>query len=65
MKRSEIYHKAMLAVVNSPSMSGEDKLEVLDLLASEKRLAVFSEEMAEKTIDGSKIGCVDMKENKA
>ena len=39
MKKSEKYYKAMLAVVNSLILNAEDKLEILEMLVTEKVVA--------------------------
>lgn len=54
MSKSEIYQKAMLAVVNSLSMSGEDKLEVLEFLVHEKKMAILVDEFEQNPINMSK-----------
>ena len=43
MKKSEKYHMAMLAVVNSVSLNAEDKLEVIEMLMTEKSVAEYCE----------------------
>lgn len=49
MKKSEQYQAAMRAVVAYNSLSADQKIEVIDTLLSDQRLAVFSEkEEAEK-----------------
>lgn len=44
MKKSEAIRIAMVAVVNSPSMSGEMKMDVIEILMAEKNLAEMVEE---------------------
>ena len=42
MKQSERYYKAMLAVINS-TMNAADKLEILETLMEDRRVAEFTE----------------------
>ena len=44
MLKSEIYRLAQFAVVNSPSIAPESKIEVLRVLMMEEDLEKFSEE---------------------
>ena len=44
MKKSEVYYLAQFAVVNSPSIAPESKLEVLRVLMMEEDLEKFTEE---------------------
>lgn len=44
MNKSEAYHLAQIAVVNSPSISPEKKLEVLKVLFDDENLAIYCEE---------------------
>ena len=46
MKKSEIYYLAQIAVVNSPCIAPESKLEILRTLFADEELALFSEEQA-------------------
>lgn len=46
MKKSDIYHIAQIAVVNSPCIAPETKLEVLRNLIADENLARFSEGQA-------------------
>ncbi len=48
MKKSEIYHLAQIAVINSPSISPENKIEVMRVLLDEEHLALFVEEREAK-----------------
>lgn len=48
MKKSEIYYLAQVAVVNSPSIIGEKKLEILKELMDKEALAKWSEEKEAK-----------------
>lgn len=48
MKKSEMFRKAQLAVVNSLTLTGEEKLEILSVLKSEENLAIFIEGEKEK-----------------
>lgn len=43
MKKSELYHLAQIAVVTSPHISPENKLEILGVLIDDERLAAFTE----------------------
>ena len=47
MKQSEAYHLAQIAVVNSPSISPEGKIEVLRTLYEDEKLALFTEKQEE------------------
>ena len=47
MKKSEAYHLAQIAVVNSPNIAPEGKIEVLRILIAEENLAKFCEKQAE------------------
>ena len=55
MKKSKHYKLAMCAVIDSPRIAAEDKLEVLETLMAEKRLAEYGEEPTEpeKAADGT------------
>lgn len=48
MKKSEIYHLAQVALLNTPTISPENKLEALRVLIDDERVAQYSEEVAEK-----------------
>lgn len=48
MKKSEIYHLAQIAVVNSPCISPEVKVATLRVLIESEDLALFSERREEK-----------------
>lgn len=48
MKKSEIYYLAQMAVVNSLSIIGEKKLEILKELMDKEALAKWSEEKEAK-----------------
>lgn len=48
MKRSELYHLAQIAVVASPSISPENKLEVLKILSCQEHFEKFCEEQEEE-----------------
>jgi hypothetical protein len=52
MKKSEIYHLAQIAVINSPSISPERKIEVMRVLLEDEQLALFCEEQEEKVVEG-------------
>ena len=44
MNKSEIYHLAQIAVITSPSISPENKIEVMRVLLDEEQLALYVEE---------------------
>ena len=48
MKKSEIYHLAQIAVVTSPSIAPENKLEILRVLIADENLALFCEKQEAK-----------------
>ena len=48
MKKSEIYHLAQIAVINSPSISPESKIEVMRILLEDENLALFVEDREAK-----------------
>ena len=48
MKKSELYHLAQIAVVLSPCLAPENKLEVLRTLFDDEDLAKFVEEREAK-----------------
>lgn len=48
MKKSEMYKKAMLAVLESDSISSEDKLEIARELIEREDLELFREKRAEE-----------------
>jgi hypothetical protein len=48
MKKSEIYHLAQIAVINSPSISPESKIEVMRILLEDESLALFVEDREAK-----------------
>ena len=43
MKKSEIYKKAQVAVLNDESLSEEEKLDILRELIKKRDLAIFAE----------------------
>ena len=47
MKRSEAYHLAQIAVVQTPSISPERKLEILKILSCQEHFEQFCEEKEE------------------
>lgn len=49
MKKSETYYKAMLAVVTS-TMNAPDKLEILEVLMEDRRVAEFTEKREEGNV---------------
>jgi hypothetical protein len=48
MKKSEIYHLAQIAVINSPSIAPEHKIEVMRILLDDESLALFVEDQEAK-----------------
>lgn len=44
MKRSEAYHLSQIAVVQSPNISPENKLEILEILRLQEHFEKFCEE---------------------
>ncbi len=48
MKKSELYHLAQIAVINSPSITPESKIEVLRVLLDDECLELYREEQEEK-----------------
>lgn len=48
MKKSELYHLAQIAVVQSPSISPENKLEILRVLTLQEHFEKFCEEREEE-----------------
>ena len=48
MKKSEAYYLAQFAVINSPSIAPESKIEVLRVLMMDEDLEKFSEERKAK-----------------
>ena len=48
MKKSEAYHLAQIAVVNSPNISPEGKIDILAILIDDERIAVYCEECEAK-----------------
>lgn len=51
MKRSEIFHLAQIAVVQTPSISPEKKLEILKTLLAQENFEQFCEEQKEEKCD--------------
>lgn len=47
MKKSEIYHKAMMVIVDSMKLSAEEKLEILEVLAENESTAKWCEKREE------------------
>ena len=43
MKKSEIYHLAQIAVITSPCITPENKLEILHVLMMDEDLELYSE----------------------
>lgn len=48
MKKSEQYHIAQMAVLNSPSISPERKLEIIETLLGDESLAKYRERREEE-----------------
>lgn len=48
MKKSEIYHLAQMAVLNTATISPENKLEIIKELMEGESLALYSEGLEEK-----------------
>ena len=48
MKKSEAYHLAQIAVVQSPNISPENKLEILRTLIAQENLELFCEHEAQE-----------------
>lgn len=48
MKKSEIYTKAMLAVIDDDTLTAPQKLEIIDRLLSDRTVAKWNEEQEEK-----------------
>ena len=44
MRESELYTKAMLAVATSLSLTGEEKIGIIEVLLMDRRLAAHREE---------------------
>ena len=51
MKRSEAYHLAQIAVVQTPSISPEKKLKVLEILRLQENFEQFCERQEEEKCD--------------
>ena len=47
MKKSEIYHLTQIAIVQSPNISPENKLEILEVLKSQEHFEKYCEEKEE------------------
>ena len=50
MKKSELYHLAQIAVVTSPGISPEHKLEIIHILAANENLAKIAESQDVKKV---------------
>ena len=48
MKKSEIYHIAQIAVLNTPTISPENKIAILQQLIDDERFALYTEQLKEK-----------------
>lgn len=56
MKKSMAYHMAMLSVLDDKGLSVASKLEIIEVLIADKRLAIYSEEQGAKKAEVSN-GC--------
>lgn len=55
MKKSELYHLAQIAVINSPNLAPETKLEIMKVLIPDESSARYWEEQeARKMENGGK-----------
>lgn len=50
MKKSAAYNLAQIAVIQSPCISPENKLEIIRILMSDESLEAFVEEQNEKAV---------------
>jgi hypothetical protein len=48
MKKSELYHLAQIAVIATPTISVESKIEVLRVLLDQENLELFCEKQEEE-----------------
>lgn len=48
MKKSEIYHLAQMAVLNTATISPENKLEIIKVLMDDEGLALYCESQEAK-----------------
>lgn len=48
MKKSELYHLTQIAVVNTPSISPENKLEILKELFDKEEFCIYCEKNEEQ-----------------
>lgn len=48
MKKSELYHLAQIAIVQSPQISPENKMEILKLLLENESLELYRESKEER-----------------
>ena len=48
MKKSELYHLAQIAVINSPNLAPETKLEIMKVLIPDESSARYWEEQEDK-----------------
>ena len=51
MKKSELYHLAQIAVINSPIINPENKIEVMRVLMDAESLELFVEKQKELAVD--------------
>ena len=48
MKKSMAYHMALLSVLDDKGLSTASKLEIIEVLIADKRMAIWTEEEAKK-----------------
>lgn len=48
MKKSELYHLAMIIIMQSPSISPENKIEIIKLLLEDESLELYREKQKEE-----------------
>lgn len=47
MKKIELYHLAQIAVINTPCIAPETKIEIIRMLIADENLARYSDELEE------------------
>ena len=52
MKQSEAFYLAQIAVITSPTIAPEKKIEILKVLLDSESFARFCEEPEEESVDG-------------
>lgn len=55
MKKSELYHLAQVAVVQSPQISPEKKVAVMKLLIDQEKFELFCENRTEENENGKSV----------